>query len=157
MNWKDVARTIATSAPALASALGGPPGAIVGMAGTALAAKLGVPATPHAVAQAIASSPEAEARIAEAELEMARVYTADVQDARKSHSESFMPAFLTVLLAIMLAAAGYALFKFEIPSANRDMANIAFGALLGAFSTGISYWLGSSRGSAVKQDMLDKK
>ncbi len=156
LNWSEIAKKVAPFAPAIAGALAGPAGPIVAMAGNMIARKLGVAATPHAVAQALASMPDAEEKITEADLELARIYTADMQDAREEHKGHWMPPLLTVMLALMMAALGYMLFSHEIPATNRDMANIAFGSLLAAFGTAVSYWLGSSRGSAEKQQTIDR-
>ncbi len=156
MKWADIANKIGPFAPALAGALAGPAGPVVAMAGNMIARRLGVAATPRAIATAIASQPDAEEKLTEADLEMARIYTADVQDAREAHKGHWMPPVLTLMLGLMMAALGYMLFSHEIPATNRDMANIAFGSLLTAFGTAVSYWLGSSRGSAEKQQTIDR-
>ena len=59
MNWGSVSRKLVSSAPALATAVGGPAGALIG---GALARKLGVPDTPEAVTAAI-SSPAAMEKV----------------------------------------------------------------------------------------------
>ena len=57
---------------------------------------------------------------------------------------------------------GYLFFLFmllyhPIPEVNRDILNQAAGALLGAFITVVSFWIGSSAGSKNKTDLLNYK
>lgn len=151
MRWKDVQAALKKVAPAAASAIGGPIGGFV----TAVVAdKLGVEPTPAAVAHAIATDPDAAVKLAGIEAELARMQIEDVQNARATFRGHWMPPVLTlVLLAVMAAFCGALLFV-EIPAANLRVVDTAFGAVLGAFSTAIAYWLGSSRGSADKQASL---
>lgn len=66
--WKDVGRLVAKSAPVLASALGGPVGAIAGAAGAILGSALGVEPTPDNVAKALQSNdPQIAVKLAEIE------------------------------------------------------------------------------------------
>ena len=58
MDWKDLASTVAKSAPALGAALGGPAGAAVG---GLIAAAFGVDRSAQAVAEAVANDPSAAA------------------------------------------------------------------------------------------------
>ena len=67
MNWKDIAGTVAKSAPMLGGLLGGPVGAAVGAAGSIIASALGVEATPDAVSQALQVNPDAAVKLAQIE------------------------------------------------------------------------------------------
>jgi drug/metabolite transporter (DMT)-like permease len=51
----------------------------------------------------------------------------------------------------------YILMKSEIPSTNRDLLSLIIGALIGSFTTVISYFYGSSKGSAEKDILLRNK
>lgn len=51
----------------------------------------------------------------------------------------------------------YILMKSEIPSTNRDLLSLIIGALIGSFTTVISYFYGSSKGSAEKDVLLNSK
>jgi len=44
-----------------------------------------------------------------------------------------------------------------IPDANKDVINLVIGALIGAFSTVVGYFFGSSLGSSKKTDILNKE
>jgi len=99
VDWKDVGRVVARTAPALGVALGGPAG---GAIGSMVAAAFGSDADPEAVSQAIAADPEAAVRLREIELRHAEVLAslavqqyeaqlADVQQARTTHKDHWMP------------------------------------------------------------------
>lgn len=158
MRWADVGRSAAKLAPALGTALGGPVGGVVG---GLVAAAYGVESKPDAVAQAIAQDPQAAVTLREIELRhaetIAALMTADVQDARQAHKDSWMPAAVTVMLVVMVSAMIGALMLLDTPPANREVVYLIAGQLIGAFATAIAYWLGSSRGSALKQDLLERR
>lgn len=67
MEWKDVATTVAKSAPMLGGLLGGPIGAAVGAVGSMIASALGVSNTPDAVSQALTTNPDAAVKLADIE------------------------------------------------------------------------------------------
>ena len=90
----------------------------------------------------------------EADLDMA--YLADRQQARTTHRDHWMPWVLTMTLAVMVGLMVWALFKTPTPPENREVVYLIAGQLIGAFSTAVAYWLGSSRGSAMKQEDINK-
>ena len=45
----------------------------------------------------------------------------------------------------------------EVPTQNNDILTIAIGALITGFATVVSYFYGSSAGSAAKNEMLKRK
>lgn len=67
MDWKDIAATVAKSAPMMGGILGGPVGAAVGAVGSIIASVLGVANTPDAVSQALAINPDAAVKLAQIE------------------------------------------------------------------------------------------
>lgn len=44
-----------------------------------------------------------------------------------------------------------------IPDENKDVINLVIGALIGAFSTVVGYFFGSSLGSSKKTELLNKE
>lgn len=158
MKWSDVGRTAARLAPALGTAILGPAGAAVG---ALVAAAYGVDNTPDAVAQAIAADPNAAITLREIELRhaetIATLIMQDVQHARESHTASRMPAIITLLLAVMTIGAFSVLALVEIPISNREAMVLITGQVLGAFAAAVAYWIGSSRGSAMKQDAIERR
>lgn len=67
MEWKDIAATVAKSAPMLGGLLGGPAGAAIGAVGSMIASALGVAPTPDAVSQALTVNPDAAVKLAQIE------------------------------------------------------------------------------------------
>lgn len=60
--------------------------------------------------------------------------------------------FIAVGFFILL----YLLIYQSIPTTNNDTLNLVIGGLLGAFSTIVGYFFGSSKGSAEKNELLGK-
>ena len=64
------------------------------------------------------------------------------------------------LLGAIIVAGFFLLLYFliyqQIPADNKDILNIAVGALIGSFGSIVSYFYGSSKGSADKTEMLKK-
>jgi hypothetical protein len=94
--------------------------------------------------------------IAGIEAELDKAYLADVQHARQSHRDHWMPWALTLTLAAMVALMVAGLFMRGTPPENKEVVYLIAGQLIGAFSTAVAYWLGSSRGSAQKQDLIER-
>lgn len=65
----------------------------------------------------------------------------------------FIIDFIIVISTVLL---GFALFAFEIPIANKELAYMMFGAMLAHCGTIINYHRGSSNGSATKSDLINK-
>jgi len=75
---------------------------------------------------------------------------ADTQNARKEHKGHWMTWLLPLLMFCLFSALSYALMKFAIPEENRDLLIFMTGQVSGFMAAGVTYWLGSSRGSAEK-------
>lgn len=61
---------------------------------------------------------------------------------------------ITAILAFMVFTLMLGLLFVEIPAGNKDTLYLLSGALIGAFGTAVSYWLGSSDGSSQKTSLL---
>ncbi len=172
-NWKSIAGTVGRIAGAVAPLLGGP----VGMAasiGAQIAGALGTDNRPDAVLRELTQNPEAtltlqqwaheereqirQANIRLQELELAQAQTelADIQHARESHREHWMPERLTLLLALMVVALTIALMAWSVPDGSKEVVFYLVGQIVTAFLAAVTYWLGSSRGSAEKQKKLEQ-
>lgn len=162
MNWRDIGKQVAKVAPILGSALGGPIG---GAAGALVATALGVDSNPDKVSEAMDSDPEWTFKVMELErkheeslrrmdLDEKKAEMADTQQARRTHREHWMPWALTCILSIMVSAMVAALIWISIPESNREVIYLIVGQLIGAFSTAISYWLGSSKSSSSKNEQI---
>ena len=165
MEWADVGRAVASASPALGAALGGPAGAALG---SLIASAFGADNSPASVSAAVANDPDAAVKLREIELRHAEViatlasqqYQAqllDVQQARTTHKDHWMPAALTIALAAMVAGMVAALMLVDTPASNESVIYLIAGQLIGAFATAVAYWLGSSRGSVDKQKAFTAK
>jgi len=170
MDWQTVGNLVGQAAPTIGSLLGGlipfPGGAVLGkVAGTVLAEALGVPPTAAAVANAIqtgdpatvqAALTEAEAKM-QAEVESLKAQLADVQDARHTGLEyvkANTPIKWAAGVVSVIAVCGFCLFSYMAitrpAGTDRDVLMYLLGVWSAAFSTVLTYWLGSSAGSANK-------
>lgn len=164
MNWKDIGKQVASAAPVLGVALGGPVG---GAAGALIASVFGVENTPDAVEKAIKADPESALKLRELEqqheqalrqmdLDERKAELADTQQARTTHHDSWVPWALTLSLVVMVSAMVAALVSMEIPEGNREVVYLIVGQLIGAFSTAVAYWLGSSKSSVNKDALINR-
>lgn len=63
---------------------------------------------------------------------------------------------ITAVLAVKVFVLMLGLFFVEIPEGNKEILYLLAGAIIGAFGTSVTYWLGSSDGSAQKTAILSK-
>jgi hypothetical protein len=140
--------------PVLATVVAGPFGAA---AVTAIADKLGVSDTVASVVQAIGSDPQAAQKLAELELEYAKLDSADRDSARKreleiatSASAPWYSKIVTPALALgvflLWAAINYTLLTGSnaIPDAMREIVIRMLGSLDAATMLILSYYFGNS-------------
>lgn len=163
LDWKKVGRQIADAAPMLGTALGGPAGAAIG---AIVASTLGTANDPGEVMAKLQTDPSALIRLKELEhqerdsirahtLALAQAELADQQQARAVHKDHWMPSALTIGLAAMVTLVTAALIFFPIPDSSKEVLFLIVGQLLGAFGTGVAFWLGSSRSSSEKNKILE--
>jgi hypothetical protein len=151
-------------APTLATAVAGPLG---GAAVTALASKFGVSDSVDAVAKAIAGDPKAAEKLAELELEMAKIDAANTADARKMNSEiqnsataSWLAKNIAYVIDVAIIAGAltmtFVVFIIGVPEQNKSMAFTALGSLWTLTGTVVNFHRGSSAGSKAKTEELMK-
>jgi hypothetical protein len=139
-------------APTLATAVAGPLG---GMAVSALATKFGVSDSVESVAKAIAGDPQAAQKIAEVELEYAKLDAADRDSARKneaalatSENTPLLNKSVTPILAVVVVVAWgliqYHLLTHVVPTEMREIIIRVLGTLDGALVMVLSYYFGAS-------------
>jgi hypothetical protein len=147
-------------APTLATAVAGPLG---GAAVTALASKLGVSDSVDAVAKAIAGDPAAAQKIAELELEYAKLDAQDRDSARKAYtaiatSENSTKLDKLVVPILALGVVGLAftligiLMFVDTPSDQQQLVIFALGFITSAAGQVLSFYFGSSQGSKDKTE-----
>ena len=167
MDWK---KTLATIAPAIATALGGPlAGVAVSMAGKALG--LGDGATESDVEAAVLSgNPDVLVRLREVntqferdmkalDIDLERIHAGDRLSARDlaKTKGTFVQTALTVLFCSVFAVLMGQIFTGQevVHSSMRDIANFLLGTLTGILMQQMNFWFGSSSGSKEKTQKLD--
>lgn len=154
MKWDAIKGLVGAVAPTIGSAIGGPVGA---GAGKILAQVLGVPAEPQAVQKALSeASPEQLAeikkadlayktRLAELEVDIFELETADIQDARKN--ADWTPKVLA-MMAFLFFGGYVTLVTVQPPDANSEaVINLVLGYLGGVVSAVVSFYFGASHTS----------
>ena len=167
-NFSDKAKAIIASiAPTLGTALGGPFGAL---AGTAIATALGGSTDPKAAETAIlAQSPDVLLKLRQAEndfqiqlktlgiAEEKLVYD-DIDSARRREMtvKDWVPGMLAISVTLgFFGVLGFLLVNGK-PVNGGDALLVMLGALGGAWASIIAYYFGSSSGSAAKNELLAK-
>lgn len=168
----DLGKVVATVAPWIATALGGPLG---GMAVEAVAGALGLSdKTEKAIKAAITgATPEQMLALKLADqqfaLKMQELGFANVKDleslavadrdsARKMQmaTQSAVPALLTWVIVCGFTTVMIMLFRQDVPTANRDILVYMVGQLSGFTGAAIAFWLGTTRESAKKTELIAK-
>ena len=140
------------AAPTLATIVAGPLG---GAAVSAIAGKFGVADSVEAVAKAIAGDPQAAQKLAEMELEYAKLDAADRDSARKRELEiatsaaapwysKMVTPVLAVGMFLLWAGVNVLLLSSNIPDAMREIVIRMLGSLDAANMLILSYYFGNS-------------
>jgi hypothetical protein len=145
------------AAPMLATAVAGPMG---GAAISMLASKFGVEESVQAVAEAIAGDPKAAEKLADLELEFAKLDAADRDSARTREVElaksggSHLSQLVVPILALGTVAATFtfiaSLLFLEIKTDQQQLVIFALGYATAAAQQVLSYYFGSSKSSQDK-------
>lgn len=88
-----------------------------------------------------------------------QIQTADTSSARSMHSalkDATTPIISYIIIALFIAVVGY-IFKFPIPKENANIVWFLVGQITGFAGAVVTFWVGSSKGSADKTDMLDPR
>ena len=153
MNLKALKNIVGAVAPTLGTALGGPLG---GTAAQAISAVLGCKSDPQSIEKAIQSAtPEQlteikkaeldfETRLAELDVDIFALETADVQDARKAFANDWTPRLFGLLS--LVGFLGYIfLVTVQPPDQNSDtIVSLVLGYLGGLVSGISSFYFGAS-------------
>ncbi len=175
-DWK---RVLGTVAPWIgAAATGGVP-ALIGMAAAQVGQAFGADINPtvDAISQAIGgASPDQMLALKQADHDFAakmqelgfqnvqaleKIAAEDRDSARKRQTAmgDWTPSVISFLVILAFSAVMYLFMTQEMPEqgAMRDSMLIMIGTLAAAFNQVISYYLGSSAGSAQKTELLSRK
>lgn len=170
MDWKSLLKTVA---PWIGTAIGGPLG---GMALEAAASALGLSdKTTEGLKAALAgTTPEQMLALKKADQEFAlqmqalgfkneadleAIAAGDRDSARKMQgaAPSFVPALLTCFVVGAFTTTLILLLKFDVPATNRDIVVYMIGQLSGGFTSALAFWLGTTRDSSRKTELLATK
>jgi hypothetical protein len=151
-------------APGIATAIGGPFG---GLAATVLKEVTGMDEAgiekaiaegdPNIFLQLKQAEQAFDIKLKELDIRIEELQYADVADARARQiaMKDNTPAILTgVALTFFFALAATVLWNLDIVQANESFVMFLFGAASGWVTQGMSYFLGSSKGSQRKTDIL---
>lgn len=172
-DWKGLVKSIA---PTIGTALGGPLG---GMAGVALTKALGLgdgaAKDDAALATAVqAASPDQLLALKQADQEFAlqmqklgfenlealeAIAAGDRANAREREikTQDWTPKALGLAITLGFFGLLYFLLRHEPPSGSRDILNIMLGSLGSAWIGVVTYYFGSSAGSARKTELMSAK
>jgi hypothetical protein len=183
MDWKDIAGTVAKSAPLLGGILGGPVGGAIGGVISLIGSAFGLtPAetTPDKIKQMMTTDPAAAVKLAEIEannkvelqkiileqnrlaLQEKQAELADTDSARQRERDVVKTTgkvdINLYLLAwtIVLGFFGLTalLMYIKLPVGQTEVIFMLFGGLVSGFSTVLGYFFGSSRGSLMKSQII---
>lgn len=165
-----IAALTKAGAPILGTIIGGPVGTLAGAAIGALAEALGTPATPDAVKTAIQTGgPQAEVIVQRVEAEKAPALNADLeailrdrQGARdhtvalldKGSAMAWGAPVVSLIVVIGFVVLSLLAMKPEAAGVRSDVVLYLLGAWQSLATAVISYWVGSSAGSASKDVAL---
>lgn len=169
MDWKNIVKTVA---PWIGTAIGGPLG---GMAVEAAANALGLSdKTVDAVKQALSgATPEQMLALKKADQDFAlqmqalgfkqitdleAIAAGDRKDARSMQvaNKSAVPAVLTWFLVLSFVGTLVGLFSLTVPPTNRDIVVYMVGQLSGFTAAAVAFWLGTTRQSENKTELIAK-
>ena len=152
------------AAPMLATACAGPLG---GAAISMLASKFGVEESVQAVAEAIAGDPQAAQKLADLELEFAKIDAADRDSARQREvgmaaaGASRLSQLVVPILALGTVTMTFLFIAFllfmEVKSDQQQLVIFALGYATAAAQQVLSYYFGSSKSSQDKTIAMQGK
>ena len=178
MDWQDVGRKIAKSAPLLGTVIGGPLGGALGGLISTLASSFGLSedSSVDQIMKAIEADPDAGVKLKEIELnhkirleklalESDVIHLQDRADARSREvkiaqatgkKDINIYALAWIMVIGFFALCGL-LMKYPMPEGQSDVIFMLFGALASGFGAVIQYFFGSSKSSADKTALLVTK
>jgi hypothetical protein len=174
-NFKKIAADIASIAPGLGAAIGGPTGATVGLGIKTLAKFFGVDTqaadakaqldgalermTPDQAIELKALDKQFIMSMKKLEVDVFKLEIEDKDSAREMQqsTNSFVPSALTFVLAIVAGYLVYQVFNNQLSGIDKTLVGTVIGYVFSELKQATSFWFGSSKGSQDKTVHLGKK
>lgn len=169
MDWDKIKNTLATVAPGIATALGGPlAGLAVNMVSSVLTGKtdtsegelVGLIASgnPDVLLKLKQAEQDFQVKLKELDISLEKLHADDRASARQ---REIAVKDKTPSLLAFVAFAGFfgilaAMMIYDMPTSSRDLLLIMVGALGAMVTSVINYYFGSSAGSASKSVAMEK-
>lgn len=163
-DWK---RIVATVAPGIATALGGP---LAGLAVKAIGGALGLGdgASEDAVAAAVTgASPDQllaikqadqafKVKMRELDVDLERISMQDRDSARRREADTkdWAPKVLAAIIVLTWASVQWFILRNSVPEDMRELIMRVLGTLDAALMLVLAYYFGSSAGSKAKDDIV---
>ena len=153
MKFDSIKQIIGAVAPTMATALGGP---LAGTAATAIASVLGCKtdeksieralqqATPEQLTEIKKAELEFETRLAELEVDVFALETADAQNARKAFAADWTPRVLAIAAFAIFGGYIFSVTFFPNESSSETTVSLVLGYMGGIVSAVTSFYFGSS-------------
>ncbi|CAM0009128.1 hypothetical protein VPHK367G1_0026 [Vibrio phage K367 g1] len=165
MDWKSIVGTVA---PTIATALGGPmAGAAVKFLGDQFlgdenaseqqVSEFVQSANPETLLKIKHADYEFKTKMAKLGVDVFKIEADDKKNARKEHSQSKMPAILSVGLTVFIAGIVWLLFYVAVPTGAREVLFMLLGVVVKEWGNSMQYWFGTTRGSSEKNAMIKTK
>ena len=172
MDWKEIGSVIGKAAPVLGSVLSGPAGIIVSAAGALVSSKLGCESTPEAVQKVLTTSPDALIKIRQIEaderaklLEYQSFQTQfdleNLKSARQREADIAKTApwisWATTCISSVITLGFFSMLAIVLKVGSQEIGEagvLLLGSLASAFGAVVQYYLGSSLGSAKKDQVM---
>ena len=173
-DWKNLAGSIASFAPTIGAAVGGPAGSIAGMGVKALANVFGIDTkdadadlqistalesmTPEQAMQVKNADLQFKKDMAQLGVDVFKLEVADKASARKMFVETgnLTPMILTFLFVVLAGYITYEVFNSALDGIDKTLVGTVVGYIFGELKAATSFWMGSSMGSKTKTDAMTK-
>jgi hypothetical protein len=111
-------------------------------------------ATPEQVFKIKSADYAFKIRMKELDVELQTSELKDISNAREAHKDSNTPANIMYILTVGLIAFTATLMFHVIPEANQRVIDTIFGSYLTAWISSVAYFVGTTRGSSMKNVAL---
>jgi len=167
MALKDILAGLANLSPIIGTAIGGPVGGIIGKGISVAAGVITGKTDPDDILKELTLNPEKllelEIKVQELELEELRIHAADRDSARAMQTAlakvGHGSAWAAPVVSLVVSIGFFIMLYVVLNKAQVEISDVAFimlGSLAAGFTQVLNYWLGSSKGSSDKTQLLNR-